>query len=120
MYNKILSNGFNRTFNETYAYGKGVYFARDASYCLDGKYSTIEYDYINNTNCQYLLYSRVIVGEICVGSQYMKVPPYKDDKNVHYETMVNDVDNPSIFSITTDGQGLPVILIQLEIDESYD
>ena len=46
----------------------------------------------------------------------MKVSPYKNNKYVHYETMVNDKDKPSIFSITTDNQAVPVVLIQLEID----
>ena len=119
MYNKILSNGFNRSFNETSMYGKGVYFARDASYCLDGNYSQVEYEN-DYKEYQYLLYSRVIIGDICNGSSNMTVSPYKNNAYVHYETMVDNVKDPTIFSVTTDGQALPVVLIQLEIGPLYN
>jgi len=61
---KILQQGFNRSFcgkNAT-AYGKGVYFARDASYSSSTTYSVPD-----RSGNQYMLACRVVVGEYCRG-----------------------------------------------------
>jgi Poly(ADP-ribose) polymerase catalytic domain len=61
---KILQQGFNRSFcgkNAT-AYGKGVYFARDASYSADTTYSVPD-----SQGKQYVMACRVVVGEYCKG-----------------------------------------------------
>jgi hypothetical protein len=61
---KILQQGFNRSFcgkNAT-AYGKGVYFARDASYSAYPIYAVPD-----RKGQQYMLACRVVVGEYCRG-----------------------------------------------------
>lgn len=61
---KILQQGFNRSFcgkNAT-AYGKGVYFARDASYSAHHMFSVPD-----NKGNQYMMACRVVVGEYCRG-----------------------------------------------------
>lgn len=62
--NKILQQGFNRSFcgkNAT-AYGKGVYFARDASYSSHPIYAVPDHK-----GHQYMMACRVVVGEYCRG-----------------------------------------------------
>ena len=64
---KINRNSFNRSFcgkNAT-AYGKGVYFAVDASYSLDDTYSCSQGN-------KYMYLARVVVGDFCVGNDTMK------------------------------------------------
>lgn len=61
---KILQQGFNRSFcgkNAT-VYGKGVYFARDASYSAHPTYSVPD-----SKGRQYMVACRVVVGEYCRG-----------------------------------------------------
>lgn len=61
---KILQQGFNRSFcgkNAT-AYGKGVYFARDASYSAYPTYAVPD-----RNGYQYMMACRVVVGEYCRG-----------------------------------------------------
>jgi len=61
---KILQQGFNRSFcgkNAT-VYGKGVYFARDASYSAYPTYAVPD-----NKGNQYMMACRVVVGEYCLG-----------------------------------------------------
>jgi hypothetical protein len=62
--NKILQQGFNRSFcgkNAT-AFGKGVYFATDASYSASPTYSVPDHQ-----GHQYMIACRVVVGEHCLG-----------------------------------------------------
>ena len=61
---KIIQQGFNRSFcgkNMT-KYGKGVYFARDASYSSSPQYSVP-----NALGVQHMFLCRVVVGEYCKG-----------------------------------------------------
>ena len=57
---KIMQNGFNRDFNKTHVYGKGVYFAKNANYSHN-------YCKVNINNQYYMLVCRVIVGDYCIG-----------------------------------------------------
>ena len=61
---KILEQGMNRSFSGKNAtvYGKGVYFARDASYSAYPTYAVPD-----NKGNQYMLACRVVVGEYCLG-----------------------------------------------------
>ena len=80
-------------------YGKGVYFARDAGYSL--KYSRRARD---GNGFRYMYYARVLVGEYTVGNSSMLVPPNKPsaDPNERYDSVVNDVNNPSIYVMFKD------------------
>ena len=87
------------------AFGRGVYFARDASYSV--KYAGGG----SGGKCMYL--ARVLVGKYCQGKLDMKVPPAKDSSRpeILFESVVNDVTNPSIFVVFFDTQCYPEYLI---------
>jgi len=107
--NKICTTGFLRDFNNTHAYGKGVYFARDASYSIDPRYSVPD----PNTKKQYLLYCQVICGQSVVGQQSYVRPPLKPNSPNEHETMVDNVQNPSVIVACNDNQSYPVLLLEL-------
>jgi len=103
--NSIKSNGFNRDFNQRFVYGKGVYFARDA---LISKDYTIE-----DTNKHRLMFfCDVLLGDYCQGAANLLTPPLKSDNQTQYDTLVNDMQNPSIFVVCKDHMAIPRYLIK--------
>ncbi|NWW98954.1 PAR12 polymerase, partial [Caloenas nicobarica] len=84
-------------------YGKGSYFARDASYsdnyCGEDSY----------TKTMFL--ARVLVGEFTLGCSSYVWPPLKDNQNF-YDSCVNNYSNPSIFVIFEKQQIYPEYLIE--------
>ncbi|XP_052523405.1 protein mono-ADP-ribosyltransferase PARP12-like [Tympanuchus pallidicinctus] len=84
-------------------YGKGSYFARDASYsdayCKEGSCSKT------------MFLARVLVGEFTVGRSSYVRPPLKDNQNF-YDSCVNSSSNPSIFVIFEKQQVYPEYLIE--------
>ncbi|XP_067392121.1 protein mono-ADP-ribosyltransferase PARP12-like [Emydura macquarii macquarii] len=86
------------------AYGKGSYFARDASY--SDNYSK------TNSNTKTMFLARVLTGEFTLGcSSYLR-PPTKDNGNNFYDSCVNSLSNPSIFVIFEKHQIYPEYLIE--------
>ncbi|XP_010286854.1 PREDICTED: poly [ADP-ribose] polymerase 12, partial [Phaethon lepturus] len=83
-------------------YGKGSYFARDASYsdnyCREDSY----------TKTMFL--ARVLVGEFTLGNSSYVRPPLKDNGNF-YDSCVNSCSNPSIFVVFEKQQIYPEYLI---------
>ena len=90
------------------AYGRGVYFARDARYSLGyaGRGGGTRYMYL----------ARVLVGQYCAGNSGMIVPPAKDPNRLEilYESVVDNPGNPSIFVVFYDNQCYPEYLITLQ------
>ncbi|XP_060632846.2 protein mono-ADP-ribosyltransferase PARP12-like [Anolis sagrei] len=85
------------------AYGKGSYFARDASY--SDRYS-------DSTN-KIMFLARVLVGEFAMGmSSYLRPPPKEDQSTGFYNSCVNDLRNPSIFVIFEKHQIYPEYVIR--------
>uniref|UniRef100_A0A8C2UG59 Poly(ADP-ribose) polymerase family member 12 n=1 Tax=Coturnix japonica TaxID=93934 RepID=A0A8C2UG59_COTJA len=84
-------------------YGKGSYFARDASYsdayCREG------------SSTKTMFQARVLVGEFTVGRSSYVRPPLKDNQNF-YDSCVNSSSNPSIFVIFEKQQVYPEYLIE--------
>ena len=82
-------------------FGKGVYFARDASYALRETYSPKDAN-----GLRYVYYARVLVGDYANGNSTMLVPPSKNtaDPNETYDSVVNDTKDPSIFVMFKDYQ----------------
>ncbi|XP_054242664.1 zinc finger CCCH-type antiviral protein 1 [Indicator indicator] len=84
-------------------YGKGSYFARDASYsdnyCREDQY------------IKTMFLARVLVGEFTTGSSSYVRPPLKDNQNF-YDSCVNNSSNPSIFVIFEKQQIYPEYLIE--------
>ncbi|NXJ02401.1 PAR12 polymerase, partial [Psophia crepitans] len=84
-------------------YGKGSYFARDASYSNN---------YCGEESCTKTMFqARVLVGEFTVGNSSYVRPPLKDKQNF-YDSCVNCSSNPSIFVIFEKQQIYPEYLIE--------
>ena len=102
---KILQQGFNRSFcgkNAT-LYGKGVYFARDSAYSSATVYAKPDAE-----GRQYILASRVIVGDYCKGKEDALTPDVRDQSTQSlYDSTVDNVENPSVFVTYHDAQAYP-------------
>ncbi|MBN3271030.1 PAR12 polymerase, partial [Polyodon spathula] len=86
-------------------YGKGSYFARDASYF---------HNYSKTRNgTQILFVARVLVGEFTRGkSNYVRPPSKEGNKTSFYNSCVDSKSNPSIFVIFEKHQIYPEYLIE--------
>jgi poly [ADP-ribose] polymerase 10/14/15 len=106
---KIETQGFNRAFAGKHAvlFGKGVYFARDASYSSDETYSAPD-----RNGIQRMFLCRVIVGDWCRGVEGQLTPDAKPHNPLElFDSTVNSVSQPSIFVIYHDAQAYPEYLI---------
>uniref|UniRef100_A0A4X2KC79 Poly [ADP-ribose] polymerase n=1 Tax=Vombatus ursinus TaxID=29139 RepID=A0A4X2KC79_VOMUR len=106
----VNSQGFNRSYagkNAT-AWGKGTYFAVNAQYSAHDTYSKPD---INGKKHMY--YVRVLTGDYTLGNSSLIVPPPKitQDANVLYDSVTNNVRNPTLFVIFYDNQAYPEYLI---------
>ena len=86
------------------AYGRGVYFARDASYSSSARYAAPDAN-----GHQHMYLARVLAGEYTTGQSSLLVPPPKDPNNpaVLYDSVVDNMLTPSIFVIFYDPQAYP-------------
>ncbi len=94
------------------AYGHGTYFARDAKYSCQTRYSPGD-----GNNNRYMYYCRVLTGEFTRGTvNIKKVPPPKDPSrpHIHYDSTVDKETNPSIFVTFYDTQAYPEYLITFQ------
>ncbi|XP_037552134.1 protein mono-ADP-ribosyltransferase PARP12-like [Nematolebias whitei] len=90
------------------SFGKGSYFARDASY---------SHKYTGDTQVKSMFIARVLVGSYIEGSSHYVRPPSKDGGNTNfYDSCVNNVTNPSIFVVFEKHQIYPEYLLH---DVSY-
>ncbi|XP_061194415.1 protein mono-ADP-ribosyltransferase PARP14-like isoform X2 [Saccostrea echinata] len=108
--NSINSLGFNRSYcgrNAT-AYGEGVYFAVNAGYSASNTYSKPD-----PSGHKRMYLCKVLTGEYTGGRGGMRVPPTKAGQQSHilYDSVVDNVNNPSMFIIFNDTQGYPCYLI---------
>lgn len=88
-------------------YGNGVYFARDAIYSTNTKYSPPD-----PSGNRYLYLARVLVGEYAVGRQGMITPPARgSDATDAYDSVVDKTTDPSIFVVFYDTQCYPDYLV---------
>ena len=91
-------------------YGKGVYFARDASY-------SHSYSAPDANSQRHMYYAQVLTGEYTVGNSSMLAPPAKNpqvDANVLFDSTVDSVSNPAIFVVYQDTQCYPAYLISYQ------
>jgi len=106
---KIIQQGFNRSFcgkNAT-MYGKGVYFARDASYSSHDTYSPPD-----GSGLKHILACSVVVGEFCRGKKDARTPDLRDaTKNVLYDSTVDSLTDPRLYVTYHDAQAYPEYLI---------
>jgi O-acetyl-ADP-ribose deacetylase (regulator of RNase III) len=117
----INHTGFNRSYagaNGT-RFGKGMYFARDASYSARYAVSGSIPLHIGigvGAGLCHMYLARVLTGEFVKGENSMLVPPPKDpnNSNVLYDSVVDNVHNPSIFVVFYDAQAYPEYLITFD------
>ena len=134
---KIVQRGFNRSFagkNAT-AYGKGVYFARDASCKAAHRTLPIErspfatchatlssisrsadsssttYSTPNKQGVQHMFLCRVVTGEFCLGESNAAVPRERIGDEL-FDSTVDNVADPSIFVTYHDAQAYPEYLVR--------
>ena len=88
------------------AYGRGVYFARDAQY-------SVNYAAVGGYGGRHMYLAKVLVGQYCVGNPSMVVPPPKNPSKpeILYDSVVNNQSSPSIFVVFFDNQCYPEYLI---------
>ena len=81
------------------AWGKGVYFAREASYSCHTKFSPPD-----SNGHRYMYYANVLVGEYTKGHSSMIVPPNKNSTDAHetYNSVVDNPAKPSIYVLFQD------------------
>ena len=106
----ILASKFNRSYagKNAVLYGKGVYFARDASYS-----SSTTYSIPNAQGVQHIFLCRVAVGEYCLGKNGQLEPDVRSGAT-RYDSTVNNMSNPSIFVAFDDAQAYPEYLVQFK------
>ncbi|XP_054985336.1 protein mono-ADP-ribosyltransferase PARP14 isoform X2 [Sorex araneus] len=106
----VNMNGFNCSHAEKNAalYGKGTYFAVNASYSADDTYSKPD-----AKGKKYMYYVRVLTGIYTSGNSSLIVPPPKDPQNPadRYDTVTDNVQNPNLFVVFYDYQAYPEYLI---------
>ncbi|XP_042082638.1 protein mono-ADP-ribosyltransferase PARP14-like isoform X3 [Haplochromis burtoni] len=106
----IMKTGFNRRFagqNAT-SYGRGTYFAVNANYSAQPTYSKPAAD-----GSQLMFVARVLTGVCTHGRHDMKVPPPRNHQQPHdrYDSVVDRIDNPSMYVVFHDNQAYPDYLI---------
>jgi len=109
---KINRNSFDRSYcgkNAT-AYGKGVYFAVEASYSISDTYSRPD-----EQGNKYMYLARVAVGEFCQGDSNMRFPPPQPGTGdlLPYDTTVDNVGQPSMYVAYHDAQAYPEYLLTI-------
>ena len=85
-------------------YGDGNYFAVDSSY-------SVSYARPNARGEKLMYMAKVLVGEYTRGRPGMKAPPKKGMGTNLYDSVVNNVANPSIFVVFPDNHAYPEYLI---------
>ncbi|XP_038587302.1 protein mono-ADP-ribosyltransferase PARP14-like [Micropterus salmoides] len=106
----IMKTGFNRSFagQHATAYGHGTYFAVNASYSAHPTYSKPAADV-----SQLMFVARVLTGIYTQGQSNMKVLPPRSDQRPHdlYDSVVDNIVNPSMYVVFHDNQAYPDYLI---------
>ncbi|NXL63137.1 PAR12 polymerase, partial [Chordeiles acutipennis] len=86
-------------------YGKGSYFARDASY--SHKYCS------SRTGLYSMFVARVLVGNFVQGNpKYLRPPPRPSNSNRLFDSCVDDLKDPSIFVIFEKHQIYPAYILE--------
>jgi poly [ADP-ribose] polymerase 10/14/15 len=106
----INMGGLNRSFTTTHVYGKGVYFARDASYSAQDSYSPPD-----NLGAKRMYLARVLVGDTCAGKsddiQPSQPRPGAANPFDLCDSTIDSQGSPSIYVTYKDNQQYPEYLI---------
>ncbi|XP_015226855.1 PREDICTED: poly [ADP-ribose] polymerase 14-like isoform X1 [Cyprinodon variegatus] len=105
----INAQGFNRSYagkNAT-CYGKGSYFAVNASYSSSDTYSKP-----NQNGEKFMYLCRVLTGDYTLAQQDMIAPPPKGGSDVYlYDSVVDNLTKPNMFVVFHDSHAYPEYLI---------
>ncbi|XP_069014966.1 protein mono-ADP-ribosyltransferase PARP14-like [Embiotoca jacksoni] len=104
----IERDRFDRGYAGAHAaiYGKGVYFAVDASY------SARQYSPADGSGLKRLYVARVLTGRYTVGNSSLKAaPPRGKDRTDCFDSVVDNQQQPAMFVIFHDDQAYPEYLI---------
>nr|XP_055063231.1 protein mono-ADP-ribosyltransferase PARP14-like [Misgurnus anguillicaudatus] len=107
----INHHGFNRSFAGTHGamYGNGTYFA------VDPKYSARGYSQPDASGHKRMYLARVLVGDFTQGKAGIVVPPAKSSNSADlYNSVTDNIINPSMFVIFNDVQAYPEYLITFQ------
>nr|XP_017213521.2 poly [ADP-ribose] polymerase 14 isoform X1 [Danio rerio] len=107
----INNHGFNRSYAGMHGamYGKGSYFAVDPSYSAKG------YSKPDAKGHKRMYLAKVLVGDFTRGNSGLLVPPAKSSSSADlYNSVTNDVNNPTMFVIFHDVQAYPEYLITFQ------
>ncbi|CAI5656799.1 unnamed protein product [Oreochromis niloticus] len=105
----INDRGFNRSYAGKNAalYGNGTYFAVNASYSANDTYSKP-----NQNGEKFMYVCRVLTGDFTLGQKGMVTPPAKKHGSTDlYDSVVDNVANPTMFVVFHDTQAYPEYLI---------
>ncbi|XP_054828835.1 protein mono-ADP-ribosyltransferase PARP14-like isoform X2 [Eublepharis macularius] len=105
----INQTGFNRSYAGKNAamIGNGTYFAVDAKYSAQDTYSTPD-----GNGRKFMYLARVLTGEFCNGRRGQITPPPKNPGGFDlYDSVTDNLANPSMFVIFYDAQAYPEYLI---------
>lgn len=105
----IEQDRFDRNYTGKHGswYGTGVYFAVDAAYSADSRYSKPD-----AAGLKRMYVARVLTGRHTLGNSSMKAPPPRgDDPSDKYDSLVDNLQNPRMFVIFHDDQAYPEYLI---------
>ena len=106
----IMGAGFDRSFSRVARFGKGTYFARDASYSARDAYSAPD-----ALGVKRVLVCDVIVGRTCVGRRGMTTPSSISGATLA-DSMVDNLAHPSIFVLSagSDDHAYPSFIIEFQ------
>ncbi|XP_065328107.1 protein mono-ADP-ribosyltransferase PARP14-like [Pelmatolapia mariae] len=105
----INDRGFNRSYAGKNAalYGNGTYFAVNASYSAIDQYSKP-----NQNGEKFIYVCRVLTGDFTLGKKGMIEPPAKGTASTDlYDSVVDNLTNPTMFVVFHDAQAYPEYLI---------
>ncbi|KAL3970300.1 NAD+ kinase [Sarotherodon galilaeus] len=105
----INDRGFNRSYAGKNAalYGNGTYFAVNASYSASDTYSKP-----NQNGEKFMYVCRVLTGDFTLGQKGMVTPPAKKPGSTDlYDSVVDNLANPTMFVVFHDTQAYPEYLI---------
>ncbi|XP_015992512.2 protein mono-ADP-ribosyltransferase PARP15 isoform X1 [Rousettus aegyptiacus] len=106
----VNEHGFNRSYagKNAVAYGKGTYFAVDASLSANDQYSRPD-----SNGRKHIYVVRVLTGYYTLGREGLITPPSKhpDDHTDLFDSVTDDIQHPKIFVVFFDNQAYPEYLI---------
>ncbi|KAF6120827.1 poly(ADP-ribose) polymerase family member 15 [Phyllostomus discolor] len=106
----INQHGFNRSYagKNAIAYGKGTYFAVDASYSANDNYSRPD-----GNGRKHVYVARVLTGAYTLGHEGLISPPSKNTFNSTdlFDSVTDDIQYPKVFVVFFDYQAYPEYLI---------